>query len=146
MDERRPRRTQVTKAMSPAASRWWALIAGCSRSGQTQRSYCRRMKISAGTFAWWKHRLADSLSAPAPVNRRAQTSPRFVRVVAPATGATGLDPLRDAVSSEVSLRSTSTGSAPLEILLPGDIRVRIGVECDSSLLVRVLAVLREAGR
>jgi hypothetical protein len=103
------------------------------------------MKISAGTFAWWKHRLAGSLSAPAPVGRRALTSPRFVRVAAPATGAAGLDPSRGAVSSEVSLRSTPAGSAPLEILLPGDIRVRVGVECDSSLLGRVLAVLREAG-
>jgi hypothetical protein len=103
------------------------------------------MKISAGTFAWWKHRLADSSSAAAPVRRRASTSPRFVRVAAPATGATGRDPSRDAVSAEVTQRSTPAGPAPLEILLPGDIRVWVGVECDSSLLGRVLAVLREAG-
>lgn len=145
MDQRRPRRARPTKGMSPAASRWRALITDWSRSGQTQRAYCLRMKISTGTFSWWKHRLAGVSPGRAPADRRASTSPRFVRVEMLPSNQSGSDQSRTVVSAGASRPSTPAGSVPLEILLPGDIRIRVGVECDAAILRRVLAALRGAG-
>ena len=39
-------------------ARYWALqLAAWERSGLTQAEYCRRRRIKAGNFAWWKRQL-----------------------------------------------------------------------------------------
>jgi hypothetical protein len=145
MDERKARRTRAAKGMTPAASRWQALIADWARGRLTQRAYCRRMRISASTFAWWKHQLAGAASSTAPAGRRGSTPPRFVPVTVLPTDAPALGPPPEATSAEDDRTSTPTDSVPLEIIFSGDIRVRVGAACDGALLGRVLAALRGAG-
>jgi hypothetical protein len=131
--------------MSPAASRWQALIADWARGGQTQRAYRRRMRISVGTFAWWKHRLAGASPGTALAGRRGSTPPRFVRVTALPSGGLASGLSQEATSAEDYRTSTPTESVPWEVIFPGDIQVRVGVACDGALLGRVLAALRGTG-
>ena len=145
MEEAQVRRARARKRTSPAASRWQALIAGWSRSGQTQRAYCHRMGISFGTFAWWKHELTGSPSGRARPGQRAATSPRFVRVDVLAPGGPASSQAQKGISTEVTGAPPPASSFPLEILLPGDIRVRVGLDCGGDLLGRVLATLRGVG-
>ena len=113
MDKRGSRRTRAAKGLSPAAFRWQALIVDGARGGQTQRAYCRRMRISAGTFAWWKHRLAGASLGPAPAGRRRSTPPRFVRVTGFPTDAPASGPSPEAASAELDRTpSTVRPSAP----------------------------------
>ena len=68
-----------------------------------------------------------------------------MRVAVPPTGAPVPSQAREAVSGVISRPPTPAGLVPLEIILPGDIRIRVGGDCDGPLLGRVLAALREAG-
>ncbi len=43
--------------MAERATYWATQLATWERSGLTQAEYCRRHRIKAGTFAWWKRRL-----------------------------------------------------------------------------------------
>jgi hypothetical protein len=145
MDEAKAGRARAGKRMSPAATRWRVLIAGWSRSGQTQRAYCLRMGVSFGTFTWWKHQLTGTTSGHIPAKRRASASPRFVRVeVLPSRGLLPSQ-MPEVKSTQVAVTPRQPGSVPLEIIFPGDIRVRVGLDCDGDLLRRVLVVLRGAG-
>ena len=145
MDKRGSRRTRAAKGLSPAALRWQALIADWARGGLTQRAYCRRMRISAGTFAWWKRRLAGASSGTARTGRRGSTPPRFVRVTAIPIESSAWGRSPEATSAGNYRTSTPADSVPLEVIFPGDIRVRVGAACDEALLGRVLAALRGTG-
>jgi hypothetical protein len=103
------------------------------------------MGISFGTFAWWKHQLAGTPCGRAGIGRRASTPPRFVRVEVLPPGVPVSDEPRPVISAEVTGASLPAGSVPLEIVLPGDIRLRVGRDCDVALLDRVLATLRGSG-
>jgi hypothetical protein len=108
----------------------------------TQRAYCERMQLAVGTFAWWKHRLGSAGSrrrGPAATDH-----PEFVRVRVRDGGPTGSkmtgsSALPDRPSSE------PPRPAPLEIVLPGDVIVRVYPECETSMLARVIGALG-AGR
>ncbi len=43
--------------MTERARYWAAQVAAWERSGLTQVEYCRRHRIKAGNFAWWKRQL-----------------------------------------------------------------------------------------
>jgi hypothetical protein len=143
MGSPRSRRRKPRQYPTPAASRWGSLIADWSRSGETQRAYCRRMGISHGTFAWWRHRLARSASAPIDVRPASSASPRFVRVEMLPAGGPKPDPERDVAAAETGRAFSPAGLVPLEIILPGEIHVRVGRDCDPAFLGRVLTALRE---
>ncbi len=40
--------------MTERAKYWATQLASWERSGLTQAEYCRRRRIKAGSFAWWK--------------------------------------------------------------------------------------------
>jgi hypothetical protein len=144
MGSPRSRRKKTRQYATPAASRWSSLIADWSRSGETQRAYCQRMGISHGTFAWWRHQFARSASAPTDVRQASSASPRFVRVEMLPAGGPKPDPERDVAATETGRAFSPVGIVPLEIILRGEIHVRVGRDCDPAFLGRVLAVLREA--
>lgn len=43
--------------MTERAEYWATQVAAWERSGMTQAEYCRRRRIKAGSFAWWKRQL-----------------------------------------------------------------------------------------
>ncbi len=43
--------------MTERATYWAAQLAAWERSGLTQAEYCRRHRIKAGNFGWWKRQL-----------------------------------------------------------------------------------------
>ena len=43
--------------MTERAEYWATRVAAWERSGLTQAEYCRRRRIKAGSFAWWKRQL-----------------------------------------------------------------------------------------
>ncbi len=45
--------------MTERAKYWATQLASWERSGLTQAEYCRRRRIKAGSFAWWKRQLLD---------------------------------------------------------------------------------------
>ena len=45
--------------MTERAKYWATELASWERSGLTQAEYCRRRRIKAGSFAWWKRQLVD---------------------------------------------------------------------------------------
>lgn len=100
------------------------------------------MGISYGSFTWWRHRLRRSAGASIGARRPASTSPKFVRVDVLPAGEPRPD--RDVARTGTGRVSGSGAVVPLEIVLPGKIRVRIGRDCDPAFLGRVLTVLRVA--
>jgi hypothetical protein len=52
--------------MSDRARYWQRLVAAWQKSGLRQAEFCRRRKVKAVTFAWWKRRL----KGPAKPTRR----------------------------------------------------------------------------
>ncbi len=143
MGSPRSRRRKARQFPTPAASRWGSLTADWSRSGQTQRAYCQRMGISYGTFAWWRHHLARSASAPIDVRPASSVSPRFVRVEMLPAGGPKPDRERNVALPDPGRAFSRAAVVPLEIILPGEIHVRVGRDCDPACLGRVLTLLRE---
>ena len=45
--------------MTERARYWATQVAAWERSGLTQAEFCRRRRIKAGSFAWWKRQLLD---------------------------------------------------------------------------------------
>jgi hypothetical protein len=46
--------------MSDRARYWQRLVAAWEKGGLSQAEFCRRRKVSAGSFAWWKRRLTGA--------------------------------------------------------------------------------------
>ena len=86
------------------AEHWQSLISAWSDSGLSQRAFCARRGIRPGTFAWWRHRLSAASSRARRRSKRTRFVPVDVRTVESVTG------------------------APLEILLPDGITLRLGSE------------------
>jgi hypothetical protein len=99
---------------------WRRHISGQAGSGLTIGVYCRKHGLQASGFYWWRRELA---------RRDAEPSPAFV-------------PVTVAVQTPAS-----TGEGRIEIILPGDRRVRVVGAVDRQRLADVLAVLEDqAGR
>ena len=60
-----------------AESEWRAILDRYARSGLSASAFCRRAKLSRGSFVKWKQKLAAKTSAPAVVE------PGFVEWVTP---------------------------------------------------------------
>lgn len=122
----------------PRASHWRSVIADWSRSGLSQRAYCDRKHLAVGTFAWWKHHLRSA--TPTCSRPTVPDRPEFVRVRVRG-GEPAVGPPAD--SWRVSKQpSAAPPPASLEIVMSGDLTVRIYPECDVAMLIRVLDVLR----
>ena len=84
-----------------------------ARSGLSQAAFARRRGLPVGTLAWWRHQLRrQGVVLGGP----------FVEVVAPVPPA-------------------APGPCPFEIVLGGDVTVRVPVAFDAAALRQLLGVL-----
>jgi len=65
-----------TKGKTSRAAYWQKHISQWSESGLTQAEYCRRNKLSAAAFHWWKRHLQKKLMA----RKKPPTPMQFVEV------------------------------------------------------------------
>lgn len=112
--------------MNQRAEYWRGMIAAWGRSGLSQAEYCRRRRIQAVTFSWWKRRLSSD--APDADGRRKR---RFGRTAVAA--------------GFVEVRMPETGPrAAYEVVLSGGRMVRVPGDFDAEALGRLIAVLEAA--
>ena len=106
---------------------WQELIDQCRRSGMTQKAFCREHELNLGTFAWWKRHL-----------RRRQSLARAIK----ATGVENIA-VRLPTFAPVRIRPESPldTHGQIDILLPGERRIRLSGPVDRQRLTDVLAVL-----
>jgi hypothetical protein len=109
-------------------SKWRQHVAGQAASGLAVRAYCRGRGLSEQSFHWWRRELVrrdgEKVGAPA--------APEFVPARVASTGeAEPTPPETSAVAS----------AAMVEIMLPGEWRLRVTGQVDRQQLVDVLDVL-----
>ncbi len=121
------------RGSSDRASYWRSVIAECSKSGLSQRAYCERHGLANGTLSWWKHHLRTA-SRRTKRGSTAVTESRFAEVQV----------REDAISGSAASFS-AVSVAPLEVVVAGDLVVRVHGDCDESLLLRVITALRRTG-
>jgi hypothetical protein len=107
-----------TKKKTSRAIYWQEHISQWSESGLTQAEYCRRNKLSAAAFNWWKGQLRRKSKA----QKNPSTLMQFVEVH-------GVPP--------VSVRSGET----YEVILSRGRAIRVGRDFDSDVLKRLIAAV-----
>lgn len=119
------------RAMAERAGFWRGVIERQARGGWSVREFCRREGVSTASFYNWRRRLGerDVIKAAETDGRRRGAGPAFVAVnVSPAAAA----------AADVS------GTACIEIVLPGDVTIRVSDGASRQTLADVLAAVREA--
>lgn len=120
-----------TKKKTSRAIYWQEHISQWSESGLTQAEYCRRNKLSAAAFHWWKGQLRrkskaqKSLSANKQQRHGLSTSMQFVEVY-------GVHP-----------GSVRSGEA-YEIVLSRGRAIRVGSDFNSDVLKRLIAAVESS--
>lgn len=94
---------------------WATRISSWSRSGLSRRAWCDRHGVNVHTFDYWRRRLREG---PVPRKRRARTALVPIAVAAAAP------------------------EAPLELVLPSGIRLRVPSDAD---VARVTELVRALG-
>ncbi|MEX2146362.1 MAG: hypothetical protein WED01_05035 [Candidatus Rokuibacteriota bacterium] len=103
-------------------------MAECGRSGLSQAECCRRRRIVAGTFAFWKHLLAREAAAARWARDARATPPTFVPVQVIGRPSALARPRPD----------VATAPGEIEIVLDGRRRGRVRGPVDVSWLGHVL--------
>jgi hypothetical protein len=121
--------------MSDRAIYWQRLLTDWERSGLSQAEFCRRRRVKAVTFAWWKRRLRETQGPDA--QRQARKSRRakhagFVEVALP-VGPSAAGALRPAAMLSVS--------GGYELVLPGVARLHLPVDFDPERVARLLRAI-----
>ena len=88
-----------------------------ARSGLSQAAFARRRGMPAGTLAWWRHQLRGQ-----GVATRRRPGVPFVEVVGPAP-------------------SAAPAPSPFEVVLGGEVTVRVPPAFDAAALRQLLGVL-----
>ena len=107
-----------TKKKTSRAVYWQKHISQWSKSGLTQAEYCRRNKISAAAFHWWKGQLRKKSKA----QKNSSTSMQFVEV------------------HGVPTPSVRSGEI-YEVVLSRGRAIRVGRNFDSDVLKRLIAAV-----
>ena len=107
-----------TKKKTSRVPYWQKHISQWSESGLTQAEYCRRNKLSAAAFNWWKRHLRKKSKA----QKNPSTSMQFVEVH-------GVPP------AHVGRGET------YEVVLPRGRAIRVGSDFDSDILKRLIAAV-----
>jgi transposase len=100
---------------------WRRHVRGQARSGLSVQAYCRQERLPTHGFYWWRQELARREAESEALQRGA--APTFVPV---------------SVATELPGR---VPASRIEIVLPGDLRVRLRGAVDLAFLGEVLAVL-----
>jgi len=107
-----------TKNKTSKAVYWQEHISQWSESGLTQAEFCRRNKLSAAAFHWWKGQLRKKSKA----RKNPSTSMQFVEVH-------GVPPA-----------SVHSGEI-YEVVLSRSRAIRVGRDFDSDVLKRLIAAV-----
>jgi hypothetical protein len=107
-----------TKKKTSRAAYWQKHISQWSESGLTQAEYCRRNKISAAVFHWWKRQLRKKSKA----QKDSSTSMQFVEV-------------HGVPSAHAGCGET------YEIVLSRGRAIRVGCDFDSDVLKRLITAV-----
>jgi hypothetical protein len=144
--------------MTERARYWSGQVAAWEQSGLSQAAFCRRERIHAGTFAWWKRRLqkagGKSLSSgrgrvrgKRPTRREQWVEARTSRPAgsrSPTDGSVRARRGRPAKASgrfvEVRLAGTPSRSA-YEVVLAGGRSVRVPSQFDPQVLSRLITAV-----
>lgn len=107
-----------TKRKTSRAAYWQKHISQWSECGLTQAEYCRRNKLSAAAFNWWKRHLRKK----SKTQKDSSTSMQFVEVhgVSPAHGSLG---------------------ETYEVVLSRGRAIRVGRDFDSDVLKRLITAV-----
>jgi hypothetical protein len=113
---------------------WREVLSRQHRGGLTAHAFCQRERLKESAFYYWRREIGrrdrEAAAGAGPVSS-------FVELrAAPTT----ISPFDDALG-ERDGRESFGREAPLELLLPGDRRLRIGRGCDGGLLTMVLNAL-----
>jgi hypothetical protein len=110
--------------------RWRQALGRYERSGLTAREFCQRAGLKESVFHFWKRELARrDTERPAPQSGGRSGTHR----PGPARRLPSLVP--------VSIGPAMPPAAPVEVLLPQGLRVRVGSGCEEALLRMVLSAL-----
>ena len=126
--------------MSDRAAYWQRLLTEWERSGLSQAEFCRRRRVKAVTFAWWKRRLKGT-SAGGRKRRRPLAK------VAPDGGRVGFVELAlpDQRVSSGSPHGMPTNSSAYEIVLPGGTLLRLPGDFDAERVAQLVQAVAATG-
>ncbi len=114
--------------MSDRARYWQRLLAAWEKSGLSQAEFCRRRKVKAVNFGWWKCKL-ESMSKSVPGtgrsgSSRAKPSPRSAK------------------PQFVEFRMTDATAAPAyEVVLRGGRVIRLPRDFDPAVVAQLVAAV-----
>ena len=112
---------------------WRKIMRQWEQSGQTQAEYCRRQSLSLAAFGWWRSELKRRERER---SGRADQQPKHSRKTDRQPKPVSFVPV------EVALPSLDNpNGAPLEVVLRGDRRIRVGAQFDAAALEQLVAVL-----
>jgi transposase-like protein len=116
------------QAMSERAVFWRDVVERQGRSGWSVVDFCRREGVSTASFYNWRRRLREADGRRGNGGRRGRTAfvPVNVQVGTP------------------EVRGDGFGAACIEIVLPGEVTIRVNDGVSRETLVDVLAAVREA--
>lgn len=133
--------------MSDRARYWRQLVSAWEESGLSQADFCRRRRIKAVTFGWWKRKLRGTgrkrrrrvhRGAGKPWTRR---DVGFVEVALPG-GVLAADSVGSASSNVPRTRIASPiGPSRYEIALSGGRVIRLPQDFDPAVVSRLIAVV-----
>jgi hypothetical protein len=113
--------------MSDRARHWKRLVAAWEKSGLSQAEFCRRGKIKAVNFGWWKRKL-ESVSQSHPGSSRSGSSRK------------GSSP-RAAKPRFVEFRMTDAAPPAYEIVLRGGRVIRLPQGFDPAVVAQLVVAV-----
>jgi len=133
--------------MTERARYWTTQVTAWERSGLTQAEYCRRRRIKAGSFAWWKRQLLGP--ARGRPTRPADRPKQSARTSKPRGRPTeSSEPTKRRARSAkwsgpfVELPLASAFPAPTyELVLVGGRTIRIPSQFDPQVVSRLISVV-----
>jgi len=133
--------------MTERAEYWATQVAAWERGGLTQAEYCRRRRIKAGSFAWWKRQLLGPARgrptrlADRPKQSAKASKPRG-RLAKPPEPTKGGARSAKWSAPFVELPLASAFPVPTyELVLVGGRTIRIPSQFDPQVLSRLISVI-----
>ncbi len=133
--------------MTERAKYWATQLAAWERSGLTQAEFCRRRRIRAGSFAWWKRQLLGPAGGrPTPPadrpKRSAKASKQRGRPTKPPERAKRRARSAKLSAPFVELPLANAFPAPTyELLLASGRSIRIPSQFDPQVVSRLISVV-----
>ena len=136
--------SKKTRPRAGGRERFWrSAIRKRERSGLTIRAFCDREGLTESAYHFWRRELLKrdgAVDQPSSPRRRrvkadieAQPVPTFASLTV------------GRASSDVAHLSSVDGSMPIEIVVRGNVRVRVGRGFDPHTLDQVLRVMEQRG-